>query len=98
MKTIDLINAALAAKTAFEDAEAKLTQVTQQAQAAIAQAKADRESALQALDDANQALHDDLKANGPCAVFDPATNPAAIDLYSFLDPDTYQVTEIRMAA
>jgi hypothetical protein len=87
MTSKELIDAALAAKTAFD-----------QAQAAMQQAGADLQAAQDNLTAANQALHDDLSANGPCVVVDTTTTPATCIMYSALDPDTYLATEIRVAA
>lgn len=87
MNTIDLIHAALQAKETFDRA-------TTDAQAA---AQALRDAAL-ALQQANQTLHDDLDANGPCVVIDDTASPPTVLLYTAADPDSYAVTEIRVAA
>lgn len=79
-----LIDAALAAKTAFDTAKASMQQATstlQQAQATLVQAEQD--------------LHDDLAANGPYATVDETTTPPVVTVYSAVDPDTYQATVIR---
>jgi len=87
MNTVDLINAALDAKKAFDTATVN------------AQAAADiLRNAIAALKTANQALHDDLDVNGPCVVVDDSTTPPVVTLYMAVDPDTYSANEIRIAA
>jgi hypothetical protein len=47
---------------------------------------------------ANQALHDDLAANGPAVIVDETTTPLTVTMYSAVDPDTWTSAEIRVAA
>jgi hypothetical protein len=87
MSTHDLIQAALDAQTAFDAAQATMKSASQ----ALQQAQAN-------LTAANQALHDDLAANGPAAIVDETTTPATVTMYTAVDPDSWQATEIRVAA
>jgi hypothetical protein len=86
MDTSDLIAAALAAKSQFESASADMGTA-----AAVLRSAADTLAA------ANQALHDDLAANGPAAEIDEFATPIKITLYTAVDPDTYAATPIRVA-
>jgi hypothetical protein len=87
MNTYQLIDAALAAKDAWE-------QATSDAGAAV-QALQDATAALKT---ANQALHDDLAANGPAVVVDSTITPPIVTLYTPVEPDSFAATEIRVAA
>jgi len=86
MNTYDLIMAALEAKSAYDQAVG----AAQAAAAALSQAQ----SVLAA---ANQALHDDLAANGPAVIVDETSTPPAVTLYAAVDPDTYSATPLRVA-
>jgi hypothetical protein len=85
--TAQLIDAALQAQSDYDQAVADL---------ALATAK--KQAAAKVLSDANQALHDDLAANGPAAVYDDTQTPPVITVYQAVDPDSYSATEIRIAA
>jgi outer membrane protein TolC len=87
MSTSDLIDAALQAQADFDDARTRSA-------AAAAQLKA----AEQALTLANQALHDDLAANGPCVTIDDTQTPPVITLYEAVDPSSWESTVLRVAA
>jgi hypothetical protein len=86
MDTGELIDAALEAKAAFDAA-------TTNANVSIA----NLQQAAQALTAANQALHDDLSANGPAVRLDNSATPPAVTLYTPVDPDTYAATPVRVA-
>ncbi len=87
MTTYELIQAAEKAKADDEEASQNL---------GVAQAAKGRTAA--ALAAANQALHDDLAANGPACVVDDSTTPPTVTVYTAADPDTYEATELRVAA
>jgi hypothetical protein len=86
MTTAQLIDAALAAQADYD--AAKQGAATAQARLAAAQ---------QMLSQANQALHDDLDANGPAVTIDDSSSPPVVTVYQAVDPDTYSATEIRVA-
>jgi len=87
MSTLDLINVALDAKEAYDTAYA-----------AVGQAAAQVQTCLQALQTANQNLHDDLASGGACCVIDDTTTPPTVTVYTAADPDSYTATPIRVAA
>ena len=87
MSTLQLIQAAEAAQAAFD-------QASQQFQAAAQQVQ----QAQQVLSDANQAVYDDLSANGACVVVDDSTSPSTVTMYTAADPNTFTATPIRVAA
>jgi hypothetical protein len=87
MTTFELILAAEKAKSDDDEASVNL---------GLAQAAKQRTAA--ALVAANQALHDDLAANGPACVVDASVTPPRVTMYTAADPDTYEATEIRVAA
>jgi hypothetical protein len=86
MSTRELIDAALAAKADFDNA-----------QSAMSQAATALQTAQAALVSCNQALHDDLAANGPFADVDTSATPITVTLYTAEDPDTWNATPIRAA-
>jgi hypothetical protein len=47
---------------------------------------------------ANQNVHDDLAANGPCIVVDNTTSPPTALMYTAVDPDSFTATPVRVAA
>ena len=59
------------------------------------------QNAQDALAAANKALHDDLlpapAGNGPALVFDDTIDPPTAVVYSAADPDTYTATPVRVA-
>jgi hypothetical protein len=87
MTTYELIQAAEAA--ILDDQQA-----VQQLQAATVE----RERTQAALLAANQALYDDLSANGPACVVDDSSDPPTVWLYSAAEPAAWQKNEIRVAA
>lgn len=87
MNTYDLIQAALTAQSDFDAARA-----------AASSAAANLQKAQTALDAANQALHDDLAANGPAVLIDDTTDPATITLYTAQEPNSWNSNVIRVAA
>jgi hypothetical protein len=86
MDTSALIDAADAAKAAFDEAttSANIAVTTLQQAAATMQA-------------ANQALHDDLAANGPAVRINDTVSPPTVTLYTAVDPDDFAATPIREA-
>jgi hypothetical protein len=84
MSTTELIDAAIEAKANFDAA-------TGNANTAAAALR----DAITTLTDANQAVHDDLSANGPYARLDPSVSPTGVTLYTPVDPDTFAATPIR---
>jgi hypothetical protein len=70
----------------------------QQATDALEAAKLGKQQTGAALMAANQALHDDLQANGPACVVDDSSDPPTVWLYSAAEPSTWQKNEIRVAA
>jgi hypothetical protein len=86
MTSKDLIQAAELAQTAFDDATTQFGAAAQQVQEAQA-----------TLTDAQQAVYDDLTANGACVLVDETTTPVTVTLYTAADPNTYTSKEIRVA-
>ena len=84
--TKDLIDAALQARSDYDSAVGG-------AGSAMASVKA----AKDVLDAANQALHDDLKANGAYADVDVEAVPITVVLYTAQDPDSWNATPVRAA-
>jgi len=84
--TKQLIDAALAAKSTYDQASATMSSST----AALNQAKTDLEAA-------NQALHDDLAANGARCVIDTTTIPPTVTIYMAIDPDCYTTMQVPVA-
>ena len=84
--TKQLIDAALAAKSTYDQASATMSSST----AALNQAKTDLEAA-------NQALHDDLADNGARCVIDTTTTPPTVTVYTAADPDSYTATPVPVA-
>lgn len=82
-----LIEAALAAADAYEQARINMRAAGQ----ALSQATAD-------LDAANKSLHDELDANGPRLYIDETTEPPTYYVYKAAEPDTYTASEIEVAA
>jgi hypothetical protein len=87
MTTSELIDAALAAQADYEDARK-----------GSAAAAARLQVAQQTLTAANQALHDDLEANGPCVTVDDTQDPPLVTMYEAVSPDSWSATVIRIAA
>jgi hypothetical protein len=79
-----LIDAALAAKDAFQNATDNANTAAQTLRDAAA-----------SVTQANQMLHDDLAANGAYASVDTTVTPPTVVLYAAVDPDTYSATPIR---
>lgn len=85
--TSELILAAQQALQEFNDATTNMTAAGNRL-----------EAARNTLVAANQALHDDLAANGPAVLVDSSTTPPTVVMYVANDPDTYTATPIRVAA
>ena len=85
-RTLQLIDAALAAKSTYDQASATMSSST----AALNQAKTDLEAA-------NQALHDDLADNGARCVIDTTTIPPTVTIYMAIDPDCYTTMQVPVA-
>ena len=86
MNTQAWIDAALEAQTDYDDAVRGSATATVKLQ-----------QARQTLTLANQALHDDLAANGPAYTLDETVTPPVLTVYQAVDPDTYSATVIRPA-
>jgi hypothetical protein len=86
VSTRDLIEAALAARAAYDQAVAATGQTSQSTQDAFTALKA-----------ASQAVHDDLAATGPCCIIDDESDPPMVTMYNALKPDSFLVTPIRVA-
>ena len=86
MTTRELIEAALQAQTDYDTAASNMAAAT----TALQNAKV-------ALADANQAVHDDLAANGPAVIVDESVDPITVTLYTAAEPDTFTATPIRVA-
>ena len=50
-----------------------------------------------AIQTVNQAIHDDLVANGPCCIVDNSTSPPTATIYTPVDPDSFAATPVRVA-
>jgi hypothetical protein len=85
--TKTLIDSALAARANLDAA------IADSARANLA-----KQAAEQALQVADQALHDDLTANGPALTVDTSVTPPVAVVYTAVEPDTWKSEEIRIAA
>ena len=66
-------------------------------QAADAAATAAKTAADSAATASAQALHDDLKANGPAVTVDTTQTPAVVVEYSAVDPGSFASAPLRVA-
>lgn len=77
---------------ALEAAEVLEAAIADAIRAGISKEQAERDKA-----DADQALCDDLTANGPAATLDNTVTPPVVTIYEAAPPSSYTATEIRLA-